>query len=279
MKRTSHPQLGQGKTMRPAAPRCSCLNDRQHHHQCTLNSNGSASNAFAQAASGDAPVPRRPKLAHAHGHTPTSGSLDEQLPLPLLMHVEASFIAAAIERKEKASEDGELEQEVCETNTEQRRQSDYTTDACGSGSSLNFSLNDSQSSISTAPTKSKSGKHGTKKSTRPDPYQTNVSSFDEYSSSSSTELLYRALQNDQALGDNDFSSLSTEIDPSTSSHDDKKPQSRSQNFTSLHETDRKSEIHPTAQDSSVSSLSYDSTLSSVGLAHSVYDSSSFSGSE
>ncbi len=275
MKQSS--QLGQeGQTMQPAAPQHSCSNDRELDLQGIHHKAGSASNALVfQDTPHDATTHTRPNSTHAHGYTPTSTdvhSLDEQVSL-LLMRGEGGSNAAVLEQKEKALQNEELEREMDKA-SEKQGKSDYTTDTCAS------SLKDSsQSSISLAKTKSKSNsRKPTNKSTGSHPYQTSVSSPNNYSSSSSnsTELLYRALKNDRAL--NDFSSSSTETDQQlTSSQDDKKPRSNSQDSTTQNEPNRKRKIlHPTAQDSSVSSLGNDSCSSFAGLGHAEYDSSSSS---
>jgi len=224
-----------------------------------LTSRHSTSSSVQATPGTDATTPTCPNSASADVH-----SLDEKPP--------CCYCCVGRVQKKKALKDGS-EHEMEFRSNEKRREmgvarlrSDCTTEA--SMSSLN---DDSRSSISSAQTKSKSGKP-TNKTSGSHPKQTSVTPPNNYSSSSSTDLLYRALNNDRAI--NDSGSSSSETDHLTSSQHEKKPRSKCQNSTQPNEPNRKRKIiHPTAQDSSVSSLN---TSSSAGLARALYDSSSSS---
>ena len=296
-----------------SVPTCSSSNDDRCSQRCSQHQAGnisdtasSDSNPLAcQAATRDTVTHTRTE-ASAHGYMLASAdvhSTDHQASLPL-MRGNGDDNTAALEKKKKPMGEEFEHDEMTYRSNEKRREMGVVTSDCATETSVG-SLNDSRSS-STSLTRSKSkSRKVADKSTGSHLHRTSESSPTNYSSSSSsTDLLYRALHNDRSINDSSSSSSAdaetdqltssqrdveaetdlgssssadakAETNRRTSSQKDKATHSKSQNLTQIRRK-RKRHVHPTAQDQSVSSLNSNSSSSSAVLAHALYDSSSSS---
>eukprot|EP00984_Skeletonema_dohrnii_P036148 scaffold36779_cov155-Skeletonema_dohrnii-CCMP3373.AAC.1 len=286
-----------------SVPRCSSSNDDRCSQRCSQHQVGNISDTASsdsnpltcQASTTRDTVTHTRTEVSAHGYMLASAnvhSTDHQASLPLMR-------GDGDDNTEKEKPMGEeLKHEMKYRSNEKRREMGVVTSDCATETSVG------SSSTSLTRSKSKSRKVADK-STGSHLHRTSESSPTNYSaSSSSTDLLYRALHNDRSINDSSSSSSAdaetnkltssqrdvetetdlgssspadakAETDRSISSQKDKATQSKSQNLTQIRRK-RKRHVHPTAQDQSVSSLNSNSSSSSAVLAHALYDSSSSS---
>lgn len=221
-----------------------------------------STNSLSSSVHSTTPTPTHPApSSRTHGFASTSKSVDDHASKLNAMNSSSEKDLTKFSEQEMKPQANEVGRETIASN--------YYTDTCAS------TLNDSRNS-STPPDKTKSKSDEVVHETSQPSAHENASSpnNDSSMSSTSTDLLYRAMHNDRSLNDSSSSS-SAWTDQLISSSD--KSQSKGQDSRQNKRKRKRTIVHPTAQDLSVSSLGSSvnsSSAAAVLAARAQHDSSS-----